>query len=170
MKNTLLVLGVLLVGVMFRFVPHPMNFTPVIALALLAGRWMKSPVGVCLPVLVMLLSDLILGFSTISYVVYGSLGLIYALGVWQNAGGYKGLALQSVVGASVFFIVTNGGAWWLSGMYPHTLEGLMASWVAGLPFFHNTLLSTVLYGLAFEKLYRWVEAKTLAGAKSANAF
>ncbi|MDR0574632.1 MAG: hypothetical protein LBG96_11490 [Tannerella sp.] len=41
--------------------------------------------------------------------------------------------------------VTNFGVWFSSGMYPQTLVGLQACYIAGIPFFWNTLLGDVVY-------------------------
>jgi len=49
-------------------------------------------------------------------------------------------------GALIFFLVSNLGDWMSSGMYPQNAAGLLACYTAGLPFFLNTLLSTLLFG------------------------
>lgn len=49
-----------------------------------------------------------------------------------------------------FFLLSNTEVWWGSGMYPHSLSGLIASYAAGLPFYRNDLLSTLtLCGILF---------------------
>jgi hypothetical protein len=50
-----------------------------------------------------------------------------------------------VVASVLFFLVTNFGTWALSGMYPHTLAGLGACYVAAIPFFQNTLAGDLFY-------------------------
>jgi len=45
----------------------------------------------------------------------------------------------------LFFLVTNFGAWLGSPIYPQTGAGLVAAYVAGIPFFQNTLLGTLFY-------------------------
>ena len=62
------------------------------------------------------------------------------------------VAAGALLGPTSFFLVSNY-ATWLSGFaypYPHTLGGLGACYVAGLPFYRNDLLSTaIVAGLAF---------------------
>jgi hypothetical protein len=52
----------------------------------------------------------------------------------------------SILGASViFFIVSNFGVWFSGTMYPKDLSGLAACYIAGLPFFQNTILGDLVY-------------------------
>ncbi len=53
------------------------------------------------------------------------------------------LAAAPVLASTSFFAVSNFAVWAGSLMYPHTLAGLGACYVAGLPFYRNDLLSTV---------------------------
>jgi hypothetical protein len=45
----------------------------------------------------------------------------------------------------LFFVLTNFGVWAFDALYPKTLEGLMACYVAAIPFFRNTLLGDLSY-------------------------
>lgn len=50
------------------------------------------------------------------------------------------------IGSSVFFFLyTNFGWWLISGMYPHTLDGLIQSYIMGLPFFKNNLIGNLIF-------------------------
>jgi len=57
--------------------------------------------------------------------------------------------------ATSFFLLSNFAVWASSAsfgaaaMYPHTLSGLAACYVAALPFYGNDLLSTGLFASAF---------------------
>jgi hypothetical protein len=68
-----------------------------------------------------------------------------------------GAALASSI---IFFVLTNFGVWAFGSWYPKTWEGLVACYVAAIPFFHNTLLGDAFYvsvlfgGLAFAEK-RW---------------
>lgn len=56
----------------------------------------------------------------------------------------------SVLASTSFFVVSNYATWVGSQMYPHTLGGLSTCFVAGLPFYRNDLVSTLLVtGVAF---------------------
>ena len=51
----------------------------------------------------------------------------------------------TATGSVLFFVVTNFGVWLVGDLYPRTLEGLVACYVAGIPFFRNTLAGDLLY-------------------------
>ena len=51
----------------------------------------------------------------------------------------------SLAGSVLFFLVTNFGTWATGTMYPHNAQGLMAAYVAGIPFFQWTVLGTLFY-------------------------
>lgn len=143
-----------------RILPHPPNFTAVAALALFAGALMPHRlIGIVLPIIAMLFTDLILGFHNTMLPVYASMIIISLIGsllVKQISLGRVFLA--SLISSLLFFVITNGAVWQVSGMYPNTLSGLMACYSAAIPFFGNTIagdlfFNTVLFGsyfLAFE--------------------
>src|SRR5215472_7531509 len=83
-RNRFVVLaGMVLMAAFARLVPHPPNFTPVAALALFSGANFGSKRAAFLvPLAGLFLSDLVLGFYTITPVVYGSFALITGLGFW----------------------------------------------------------------------------------------
>ncbi|HUB28459.1 MAG TPA: DUF6580 family putative transport protein [Terracidiphilus sp.] len=60
------------------------------------------------------------------------------------------VAAGVVLGPTSFFLVSNYAVWDASGLYPRTFSGLLACFIAALPFYRNDLLSTaVVAGLAF---------------------
>ena len=145
--------GMILAAAASRLIPHPPNFAPIGAMALFGGacfaqkRW-----AFVVPLAAMFLSDLVLGLHRLMPVVYGSFAMIVCLGFWlrrrRTVVPIAGAALASSV---LFFVLTNFGVWALGSWYPRTWGGLVACYVAAIPFFHNTLLgdavySTVLFG------------------------
>jgi hypothetical protein len=66
-----------------RLIPHAPNFTPVIAIALFSGAYLKKRYAFLVPVAALLLSDLVLGFYDLGSmaVVYGTILLIVAVGL-----------------------------------------------------------------------------------------
>jgi len=55
------------------------------------------------------------------------------------------LALSALGASVIFFIVSNFGVWFSGVMYPKDLSGLVACYVAGIPFFQNTVLGDLFY-------------------------
>jgi len=158
----------ILAGIL-RLVPHPPNFTPVGALGLFAGGRLPSWYAFAAPIAVMVLSDIVLrvfwDYPPFDPFVYGSILLNVLLGRWlcrKSSVGRIGLA--GVLASVQFFLVTNFGAWLqLSSptfaTYTPDLNGLLACYVAALPFFGNTLLGDLTFVAVFFGLHavlsRW---------------
>jgi hypothetical protein len=54
------------------------------------------------------------------------------------------VAAAALLGPTSFFVVSDYAVWAGSGMYPHTMAGLVACYAAAIPFYRNDLLSTTL--------------------------
>jgi len=55
------------------------------------------------------------------------------------------VAGAAFISSILFFVFTNFGVWAFGSLYPKTVEGLIACYVAAIPFFQNTLLGDALY-------------------------
>jgi hypothetical protein len=65
----------------------------------------------------------------------------------HNAGRVAGASFAS---ATLFFLASNFVGLYPISMYPHNFAGLMAAYAAGVPFYRNDLVSTLLVtGVAF---------------------
>lgn len=154
----LMLAALILIAALSRVLPHPPNFSPVEAVALFGGAYFASRHwALVVPLVAMLLSDLVLarinGGLYASWFGNGGIALVYlciALGVALGYGlrgkvtGARVLG-YSLLGSALFFVVTNFGAWLFEPMYPKTLAGLVAAYVAGIPFFQWTVLGTLSY-------------------------
>ena len=157
-------------GVAARFLPHPPNFSPVAALGLFAGaHFGDRRVAVAVPLLILSLSNLVLGFSALTPIVYASFALIVWLGCALRGRPTAAQVASAALGSAVFFFVTtNFGVWAVGGLYPRTGAGLAACYVAALPFFRNTLTSDLLYTAALFGTWRWLERRWPALATGAG--
>jgi hypothetical protein len=63
------------------------------------------------------------------------------------------LLANCIVGPVLFFLITIFGVY-TSGYYGYTLEGLIACYIAAIPFFHMTLLGTLFYTVIFYSVYK----------------
>jgi hypothetical protein len=156
-KQTLILRGavlatIVLLAAMLRIVPHPWNLTPIGAIALFSGamfrnRWMAF----ALPLASLFVGDVFVGFHKLMFVVYASFAISVAIGRWLGDGRSAARIGGAVfVGAAQFFVVTNFAMWAIGGFYPRTTEGLVNCFVAGVPFFWNTLAGDALYaGILF---------------------
>lgn len=148
-SHRLIALGAaIVVAALFRLVPHPPNFTPIAAIALFAGAYLpRRALGFVVPFGALLLSDLLLGgfYDGIAF-VYLAFALTVLIG-WTLSSRRSALpiAAAALTSSVLFFAVSNFGTWLGSGMYPHTLGGLQACYVAAIPFFGNTLAGDLVF-------------------------
>ena len=155
-----LVIALIVIAAVSRLIPHPPNFVPTGAMALLgAAALPKKWLAYLVPLVAYYLSDLLLNntlyaayfdgfYFGVSPYVYGALALMILLGTavlrhrafsWLRIGG-------AAVGATVvFFLVSNFGVWAGGMTYPKTAAGLLAAFAAGLPFLVNSLLANLLF-------------------------
>ena len=152
-----LVTAMIFAAAMMRIIPHWPNFTPIAAIALFGGTFLKrKDLAFMVPVAAMLLSDLIIGFHSTMLPVYLSFIAIVGFGLFlQRRLTVMNTITASVVASLLFYLVTNFASW-SSGMmpYPMNVAGLMQSYIAGLPFLFNGLLgdlfyTSVLFGAAY---------------------
>lgn len=135
------------VAAIFRLVPHPPNFSPIAAMALFSGAYLpRRGLAFAAPLGAMLLSDAVLGFHSGMPVVYGSLALIVGLGFLLSTKRTAGrIALAAIASSVLFYLITNFAVWASGDMYPTTLAGLAACYVAAIPFFQNSLAGDLLF-------------------------
>ena len=140
-------LGIFAVLAASRFIPHPPNFTSLIALsfyipALLGLRF--------LPALLLSfgLTDIIIGFHGTILFTWGSviiIGLISKYFYIKTINRIFGVLISAII----FFVITNFGVW-LLGSYGYTFSGLITCYVLAIPFFTNTAISTIIYAFIIE--------------------
>lgn len=137
----------ILLAAAIRLIPHPSNLTPITAMALFGGAFLPNKRSAFIvPIVAMLLSDLVIGFHTLLPVVYGCFLISVAMGLWvQKKRSVGRIAVTSLASSLLFFVVTNFAVWAFQEMYPKTLAGLAACYVAALPFFQQTILGDALF-------------------------
>ena len=139
--------GIFLALAASRFVPHPPNFTSLIALSFYVpvffGRKFIPAVLVSF-----LITDLFIGFHNITFFTWGS---VLVIGLFSKIF-FKTLILRisgALVGALVFFILTNLGVW-LLGSYGYSFNGFLMCYILALPFFGYSLISTIIFSFLIE--------------------
>ena len=136
-------LGIFLALATSRFIPHPPNFTSLIALSFYVPVFFGIRF---IPVVILsfALTDLIIGFHSAMIFTWGSVLLIGFLTTYFSSSITKRL-FGTLLGAIIFFIVTNLGIWIISGYYERSVAGLITCYVLAIPFFYNTLLATIFF-------------------------
>ena len=147
--RTVVITGVVLAAAALRVAPHPMNFAPIGALALFGGAYFSTKkAAFTVPLLSLVAGDVFIGFHPLVPYVYASFLVSVVLGFWLRRKGKSAehIAAATAAGAVQFFLVTNFAVWATStGTYPKNAGGLIACYVAGLPFFWNTLAGDAFY-------------------------
>jgi hypothetical protein len=152
-------IAMVILGACARLLPHPWNFSPVVAIALFAGvHARQARTGVLAMLGVLTLSDAVLGFHSGFWYVYAAALIPVALGRWCRGTQHGALLAGSAIASSLsFFVLTNFMVWAVGTMYPHTVTGLTAAYVAGIPFYQNQALGDAFYTLALFGGYRLLE-------------
>jgi hypothetical protein len=139
--------AMILAAALSRLIPHPPNLASVSAVALFGGAYFADRrMAYLVPLTALLLSDLVLGFYRGMAVVYCTFALIVWIGQWLQTNRSVPRILGAALTSSVlFFLITNFGVWAFGSMYPLTFDGLLACYVAAIPFFWNTVQGDLLY-------------------------
>ena len=73
---------------------------------------------------------------------------------------------MSIQAAIADWIITDFGVWFFGTLYPKTVDGLIISYVAGIPFMKNMLIGNFVFGslmfIAFEGVQKKFTAIRLA--------
>ena len=156
------VFALLLIALFSRFIPHWPNFTALGAVALIGGSQLKPHwLAPLVTFGALILSDLILGFYSGFSMVYLAFLLICIQGMWMKTDKRSHLFRHSLVASSLFFLITNGAVWYANPMYSQDFSGLILAYAAGLPFFLNFLLGTVVYGWGLSFALSLVDRKAI---------
>jgi hypothetical protein len=157
-------LALTILGALLRLIPHPPNFTPVGGMSLFAGARLSGWQCYLVPVVLMAITDPLLqllfgvpAYTPITPFIYMS----FLLSVWIGRHLRATTSVVRIGGATFlaslqFFLITNFAHWMFIGMYPKTASGLVACYVAALPFFGRTLAGDLVYAGAFFGLYAWM--------------
>jgi hypothetical protein len=142
------------------FVPGllPWNFTPVEAMALFGGAYFADRrLAILIPLAAMAVADGVIALSlpasqlrdwiTMAPIIYACIALTGFAG-FALRGRVKPLrvVIAAIGSATGFFVITNFFVWLGSGMYAASLSGLVACYVAALPFYqYGSLPGTLLW-------------------------
>jgi Family of unknown function (DUF6580) len=146
-----------LLAIAVRLDPHHiLAFTPVGAALLFFGA--RGPRKLAfVPLVLFAATDVYLtlfqyhySVTADTYVTWVWYAGIIALGMLlrRNAGGLQILG-ASLATAFSFFLVSNFAVWAVWPEYPKTFDGLMMSYMMGLPFFRRDLVGDVMFTAVF---------------------
>ncbi|MEO2016332.1 MAG: DUF6580 family putative transport protein [Fuerstiella sp.] len=149
------------VSVGLRFLDTPLlNFSSMVALALLCGSVVRHPAAFLLPLAVRALTDALLhwktgyGFFPSWPFDYSAYVVIFFVGRQVAPRRYAAVFGGSIASIAIFFLLSNIGVWLMwADTYPHTVAGLVDCFVKGLPFARGTILGNLIAAPAFFALW-----------------
>jgi hypothetical protein len=144
---TTTLIGLIGLAAIARLLPHPPNFTPIMAMALVAGcHFADRRLAFVVPLAAMLFTDAVLGFHATLPHVYAGVVLTALIGMGlRGRTGVATVAGASLAGSLTFFAVTNLGVWQVGGLYAPDAAGLVACYVAALPFLENSIAGDLIF-------------------------
>lgn len=144
-ENAVAILLVIL-AISTRLLPHPANFAAVGAVALFSGTYLKKNYAIWLPLIIMVISDVIIGLHNLIFFTWGSFILIGCIGFWVRKNkNFHNVIFATVTGSLAFFFITNFAVWAFTPLYAKTSQGLLECFVMALPFFRNSFLGDAFY-------------------------
>ncbi|MDH3651010.1 MAG: hypothetical protein OEQ53_15090 [Saprospiraceae bacterium] len=172
----ILTLALILIAAGSRFIPHWHNFTAMGAAGLFGAAYLsRRTIAIMIPLVALFFSDLIL--NNLLYAHYFDHFVWFGQGVLWSYLGFAGLVaggslllkkvrITNLVGAAllgslVFFFLSNFGSFLSNPIYPKNLVGLVEAYIAGIPFFWNTVLANVILTLLMVGVFEWVSLKSL---------
>lgn len=153
-------------ALVLRLLPHIPNIAPIAAMALFGGVYLNKKYALVVPLVVLFISDLFLGFYGVPMLfVYSSFFLTGLIGLWLKK--HKTpltIITASLFSSLLFFFITNFGVWLSGGLYPATISGLADCYFMAIPFFRNTLIGDLFYNglffIAYEITLRYLKNRT----------
>lgn len=134
--------------------PHVPLFTPVFGALLFAGARLKRRDAVWFPVMVLAVCDWILTTCVFHMKMqWGHSVTLVGFAAMAGIGGFLRHSFTvarftgcAIAAPTAYFLISNFGVWFCWSLYPHTWTGLIACYVAGLPYYRNSLFSTFVIG------------------------
>jgi hypothetical protein len=158
------------------------GFNAMFSVALFGGLMAKTGKNTFIfPIIILLLSDLVLqglyeagifpfqGFYSGQVTVYALFVLLTLFGMALGKFNRTKLIVGVLAGPTLFFLISNLLVWVNNGGLGYTkdLNGLLQCYTAGLPFYKNSLIATMIFLPSFVLLYNMlVSSHKIATVKS----
>jgi hypothetical protein len=153
---------------MTRLVPHPWHFTPVGAMCLFGGAYFSRRwAALAVPMAALVVSDLVLAvthdnFASLLYTTPAYLAFALVVGLGMLLRGQARplpVAAAAVAAALVHYVITNLAVWIFQDFYPHTGAGLVACFIAALPFLQNMLCANLVFSGILFGGFAWAQRR-----------
>lgn len=155
-KHLFIFIGIFISLATTRLIPHPPNFTSLLALSF----YVPALLGIrYLPHLIIsfAITDLIIGYHFATHWTWGSVLIIGFLPVIFSEKIFSRI-IGALTGALIFYLISNFGVW-SNGSYGYSWEGLIKCFVLAIPFFAYSLISTLIFSIIIEIFYSLLKTK-----------
>jgi len=142
-----------LIGIIGRLIIHIPDVTPLTSLCLFAPTVFPKRQSFFILFLTLLVSDMCLHFLN-HYPVFGSwtlftysgwIGIAFFGFIFAKKPSLFRALLFTFYASLIFWIWTNFGTWCTTSIYPHTMQGLLACYIAGIPFLKNSVFGSLAW-------------------------
>jgi len=160
----ILAVGWRMINRSFQFAPNLELITVASVLAAVILGWKAA---IIVPLASMILSDLIIGNSSIFVYTWSSFALIGlgALLLKKLNSKPKSQIIYSfgfaIASSFAFFAITNFGVW-TEGWFPATWEGLIDCYAVAIPFYRTMLIGNIIIVPAAVSIWQLVKARQTA--------
>jgi hypothetical protein len=171
LKKVCLVVVLIVLAVAWRVINHNLQLAPnlelITVVSVMAAVIIGWKAALVVPITSMILSDLIIGNSSIFIFTWGSFVIIGlgALLLRKLSQKPKSQILYSVgfaiASSFLFFAVTNFGVW-AQGWYPATWSGLINCFTMAIPFYRTMLIGNVILVPTAIAIWQLIRARQTA--------
>lgn len=163
-QKLILVALLMIIGAFSRLIPHLPNFTPTEGITIFGVAYLgRKYLTVIIPLILMYLTDFIINNTTArvyfteqegivwfsNYMIFNVISLVLIVFLTSHLlkkVNFKNVFLSAISASVVFYLVSNFGSLFsATSLYTKDFNGLMQSYVAGLPFFRTSLLSNLFF-------------------------
>ena len=136
--------------VLSRVVPHPPNFTPILAGIIFLPFIKKDFIfSMIVPIFVMLISDFIIGMHSLMFWTYLPILILSFLAFYFYQDSFRRVINLAIFSPIIFFILSNFGVWVNSAKYSRDFSGLVECYIYAIPFYASSAISCILFSIIF---------------------
>ena len=136
--------------VLSRVVPHPPNFTPILAGIIFLPFIKKDfTFSMIVPIVVMLISDFIIGMHSLMLWTYLPILILSFLAFYFYQDSFRRIINLAIFSPIIFFILSNFGVWVNSAKYSRNFSGLVECYIYAIPFYASSAISCILFSIVF---------------------
>ena len=136
--------------VLSRVVPHPPNFTPILAGIIFLPFIKKDfKFSMTVPIVVMLISDFIIGMHSLMFWTYLPILILSFLAFYFYQDSFRRVINLAIFSPIIFFILSNFGVWVNSAKYSRDFSGLVECYIYAIPFYASSAISCILFSIIF---------------------